>query len=209
MRYAIRLTIIAAALSVSSAGCVATEQWTQDLVGKRQAEMDTRVTTVETEVREHGERLDKVEGRVSDLQTRVQKAAFAERTRSEVGPSSPQRTSTTPQRTLIGVMHVPFGFDRADLVPSAEAALATIVSELRDDPQMTVDLEGTTDPVGRLDYNVKLSRRRVEAVRRRLLQEGIEPSRIVSSMARGPLLDKSVTNDFKRQVMIKLMKATD
>src|SRR5262249_39668721 len=62
MRYAIRLTIVAATLSLGSAGCVATEQWTQDLVGKRQAEMDTRVTTVETEVREHGERLDKVEG---------------------------------------------------------------------------------------------------------------------------------------------------
>ena len=208
MGHAIRLTIVAAALAVGSAGCVATEQWTQDFVGKRQAEMDTRVTRVETDVREHGERLDKVEGRVSELQTRVQEAAFAERTRNVTGPSSSQRTSTS-QRTLIGVMHVPFGFDRADLVPSAEAALATIVSELRDDPQMTVDLEGTTDPVGRVDYNVKLSRRRVEAVKRRLLQDGIEPSRIVSSMARGPLLDKSVTNDFKRQVMIKLMKSTD
>ena len=208
MGYAIRLTIVAAALSVGSAGCVATEPWTQDLVGKRQAEMDTRVTKVETEVREHGERLDQVEGRVSELQTRVQKAAYSERTRNVAAPTGSPRTVTS-QRTLIGVMHVPFGFDRADLVPSAEAALATIVSELRDDPQMTVDLEGTTDPVGRLDYNVKLSRRRVEAVKRRLLQDGIEPSRIVSSMARGPLLDKSVTNDFKRQVMIKLMKSTD
>jgi outer membrane protein OmpA-like peptidoglycan-associated protein len=203
MGYVVRLTIIAAGLAFASAGCVATERWTQDVLGKRQAEMDTRFVKVETDVREHGERLDKVEGRVTELENRpVRTAAFPERT-------SPVVVRSTPQRTLIGVMHVPFGFDRADLVPSAEIALATLISELRDDPQMSVDLEGTTDPIGSRDYNVKLSRRRVEAVRRRLLQEGVEPTRIVSSTARGPLLDKSVTNDFKRQVMIKLMKSSD
>src|SRR5262245_56963687 len=206
MEYVVRLTLIAAGLALASAGCVATERWTQDVLGKRQAEMDTRFVKVETDVREHGERLDKVEGRVAELENGpVRKAEFPERTST----ASTVVVRSTPQRSLVGVMHVPFGFDRADLVPSAEIALASLISELRDDPQMTVDLEGTTDPIGSRDYNVKLSRRRVEAVKRRLLQEGVEPTRIVSSTARGPLLDKSVTNDFKRQVMIKLMKSSD
>ena len=70
MEYGIRLTIIAAALSVLAAGCVATHEWTQDLLGKRQAEMDDRVVKVEIGVRQHGERLDRVETRVADLETR-------------------------------------------------------------------------------------------------------------------------------------------
>jgi hypothetical protein len=37
------------------------------------------------------------------------------------------------------------------------------------------------------------------------LEQGIEPTRIITSTARGPLLDKTVPNDFKRRVMIKLM----
>jgi len=199
MGFGIRVTIVAAALGLCSAGCVATEQWTQELVGKQQAEMDTRVLKVETGVREHGERLDKVESRVTDLESQdVRKAAVAER-------ATAAAVRGTPERTLVGVVHVPFGFDRADLVASAETALATIATELRDNPHMTVDLEGTTDPVGPREYNLKLSRRRVEAVKRKLLEQGIEPTRIITSTARGPLLDKSVPNDFKRRVMIKLM----
>ena len=200
MGFGIRVTIVATALGFCTAGCVATEQWTQELVGKQQAEMDTRVLKVETGVREHGERLDKVESRVTDLEHRdVRKASVAERATSAAAVRG------TSERTLVGVVHVPFGFDRADLVPSAETALATIATELRDNPHMTVDLEGTTDPVGPREYNLKLSRRRVEAVKRKLLEQGIEPTRIVTSTARGPLLDKSVPNDFKRRVMIKLM----
>lgn len=199
MGFGIRVTIVAAALGLCSAGCVATEHWTQELVGKQQAVMDTRVLRVETGVREHGERLDKVESRVTDLEHRdVRKAAVAER-------ATAAAVRGTSERTLVGVVHVPFGFDRADLVASAETALATIASELRDNPQMTVDLEGTTDPVGPREYNLKLSRRRVEAVKRKLLEQGIEPTRIITSTARGPLLDKTVPNDFKRRVMIKLM----
>lgn len=198
MGFGIRVIIVTAALGCS-AGCVATENWTQELVGKQKAEMDTRVLKVETGVREHGERLDKVESRVTDLESQdVRKAAVAER-------ATAAAVRGTPERTLVGVVHVPFGFDRADLVLSAETALATIATELRDNPHMTVDLEGTTDPVGPREYNLKLSRRRVEAVKRKLLEQGIEPTRIITSTARGPLLDKSVPNDFKRRVMIKLM----
>lgn len=208
MGHGVRLTIVAAGLVGVSAGCVATRQWTHELLGNQQAEMDDRFVKVEGEVREHGERLDQVEHRVSELETRsVRKTALMERTPSAERSSGPVARGT-PQRTLVGVVHVPFAFDRADLVASAESALASIVTQLRDDPHMTVDLEGATDPVGPLEYNLKLSRRRVEAVKRRLLEQGVEPIRITST-ARGPVLDSSVKNDLKRRVVIKLMKSTD
>ena len=206
MEHGIRLTIIAAALSVLAAGCIATHQWTEDLLGKRQAEMDDRVFKVEIGVREHGERLDRVETRVANLETR--------NVRKGGSPEKPEK-ATTPvprgatQRTLDSVVFVPFAFDSADLNITAEVALATIVTELRDTPRMTLDLEGTTDPVGRFDYNVKLSERRVEAVKRWLVRQGVEPARIISSTARGPLLDHAVKNNLKRRVIVKLMKSTE
>jgi outer membrane protein OmpA-like peptidoglycan-associated protein len=203
MEYRIRLTIIGAILSLLAAGCIATHEWTQDLLGKRQAELDDRVVKVETGVREHGERLDRVETRVSDLETRSVRKA-----------ESPQKANTlvprgAAERSLVEVLIIPFAFDSADLNITAEAALATLVTEVRDTPRMTLDLEGTTDPVGRLDYNVKLSARRVEAVKRWLVQQGIEPARIISSTARGPLLDHSVKNNLKRRVIVKLMRSTE
>lgn len=212
MTYVTGLAIVVSALS---GGCIATEEWTQQLLGKRQAEIDSRFIaeidsrfiTVETgvreqgdRVREQGDRLDKVEVRVDEVEHQL---AEDRRTR-EIASAA-----ITAKRTLVSVVFVPFGFDRADLGPSAETALATIVTEMRGDPYMTLDLEGTTDPVGSLDYNVKLSQRRVEAVKRMLVDKGIEPSRIISSIARGPVLDSSLKNDLKRRVIVKLLKSID
>jgi len=209
MRYGIRLTIFVAVLSVSTAGCIATKEWTEDLLGKRQAEMDTRFGNVESGLRDQGQRLDKVEIRVDHVEHRIAEVENRGTLKIASERKSGVVVRSTTQRTLVAIVHVPFAFDRADLDPSAEAALTTIVTEILDNPHITLDLEGMTDPAGTRDYNVKLSLRRVEAVKRRLPDKGIEPSRIVSSKARGPLLDSSVDNDLKRRVMVKLMKSTD
>src|SRR5215471_8980462 len=127
--------------------------------------------------------------------------------------ASPRRTTWCVRpsrgRTLTGVVHVPFGFDRADLEPGAEAALASIVKELREHPTMTIDLEGTTDTVGRLDYNRRLSERRVEAVTRWLTTKGVHRTRIVGAKGRGPVISTSLKDDAKRRVMVKLMTSAE
>ena len=170
---------------------------------KHEAQFEDRVVNVETGVREQRERLEKVEVRVTELESRSDRRAAIPQKDGSAGIRS------TARRTLVAVIQVPFAFDRADLDPRAEVAIATIVSELRDSPQMMVDLEGTTDPVGSLEYNVKLSQRRVEAVKHGLVEKGVEPERIISSAARGPLLDRSVNNKLKRRVIVKLMKTSE
>lgn len=219
MALGVRLTMVAAALSVVATGCVATQDWTQDLFAKRQVEVDKRFVKVESDVREQGERLDRVEVRVADLGTELTEtrdllkgmppqqanAVVARSTAPAVAPLAVPNSVPHP-RTLVGVVHVPFAFDSADLDASAEAALTAIVKELHDNPQVTLDLEGATDPVGRLDYNIKLSQRRVEVVKRWLVDKGVEPTRIVGATARGPLPDPSVKNNLKRRVMVKLMR---
>jgi outer membrane protein OmpA-like peptidoglycan-associated protein len=223
MARGVRLTMVAAALSVFGTGCIATEEWTQELFAKRHVEVDQRFVRVESDVREQGQRLERVEVRMADLgnglaETREQlktiapakaNGVVARSTAPVVAPLAAVPNSTAPPhpgRTLVGVVHVAFEFDRADLDVSGEAALAAIVKELRDNPHVTLDLEGATDPVGRLDYNIKLSQRRVEMVKRWLVSKGVEPARIVGATARGPLADASVKNNLKRRVMVKLMR---
>jgi len=223
MRYGTRLGIVAAVLSAFGAGC-ARGDWTEHLLAKRQVEVDERFVKVETGVREQGERIDQVEVGLAHLDTRLIETRDLVRGALAQAPSTVaarpsasegRAARTAPEggggvmRTLVGVVHVPFGFDRADLDPGAEAALAAIVKELRANSNMTIDLEGTTDSVGRIDYNVKLSQRRVETVRRWLMAKGVDRSRIVGSRGRGPLVAASVRNDVKRRVMVKLMTSAE
>jgi outer membrane protein OmpA-like peptidoglycan-associated protein len=217
MRCGVHRVILVAALSLGSAGC-ATVQWTEELFAKRQVEVDDHFTKVEADVRQQGQRIDKVEVRIAKLDDRLTEARELARSASAPAPpvaratmaatASPRPTTDRPSgpaRTLVTIVHVPFGFNRADLDSAAEAALAPILKELRRNAGLTIDLEGATDAVGGLDYNVKLSQRRVETVRRWLVGHGVDRARIVGSTARGPLFNVAVQDDLKRRVTVKLM----
>jgi len=212
-----RLGVLMVALALFGAGC-ATVEWTEDLFAKQRVEVDTRFGKVEKDVREQGERIDRVEFRMASLETRdVVRTALPQAPAAvpvRPAPAQMRPTATVPDRaargrTLIGVIHVPFGFDRADLEVGAEAALGSIVKELREHPTMTIDLEGTTDTVGNRDYNLRLSQRRVEAVSRWLTAKGVDRNRIVGTKGLGPVVSTSPKDDGKRRVMVKLMTSAE
>jgi outer membrane protein OmpA-like peptidoglycan-associated protein len=46
-----------------------------------------------------------------------------------------------PRARWFAIIHVLFGFDRADLDANAQAALASIVKQLREHPNITIHLE--------------------------------------------------------------------
>ena len=219
MKHGTQLRIIATAVSLLGAGC-ATEEWTQGLLAKRQAEVDERFLKTETEVREHDERIDRIEGRVTHLEVALTETRDEVRDVVTYSPAlvrarrsaSGRRPAPAPPhhgrdlaRTLVAVIQVPFGFDRANLDAGAKAALASVVQELREHPDMTIDLEGTTDSVGRPDYNVRLSERRVAAVMRWLTEQGVDQRRIVYTTGRGPVGVPAGKDPTKRRVMVKLM----
>jgi outer membrane protein OmpA-like peptidoglycan-associated protein len=217
MTQALRL-VVAGAVSLFAAGCASVE-WTETLLAKREVEVDARFVRVETDVREQGERIDRVEHSVSRLDERLTETQALVRatpspapapvvSRPRPLPASPPgvERALNPGRTLVTVVHVPFAFDRADLGPMGEAALDSILKELRDNPRLTIDLEGSTDTSGGLEYNMRLSKRRVDAVRRWLLGHGVERARIMGAIARGPLVNAAVADESKRRVMVKLMR---
>jgi outer membrane protein OmpA-like peptidoglycan-associated protein len=207
------------AAPVVGAGCASVE-WTEELLAKRQLEVDEHFDRVETDVRQQGKRIDQVEirvakldGRLTETREMIRSAGAPPPALARVTPPGTVGSPSTPDRlprtahTLVAVVHVPFGFDRADLDPAAEAALASILEEMRRTRGLTIGLEGSTDTVGSVEYNIRLSQRRVEAVRRWLLAHGIDRARIVSSTARGPLASAAVKDELKRRVMVKLMSA--
>lgn len=211
------LAMGAAVLSVVGGGC-STGDWTYMLLAKREAEVDQRFVKVESDIRDHEDRIDRIEIQVGHLDTRLTETRDLVRTALPQTPSGVMRPPFSERRpgrstadrlrsvrNLVGIVSVPFGFDRADLDATAEAALAAIVKELRANPAMTIDLEGTTDTAGRRDYNVRLSQRRVETVIRWLVARGVDRSRIVGSAGRGPLADDTLAEAGKRRVMVKLM----
>ena len=73
-----------------------------------------------------------------------------------------------------------FRFDKWELVDRGQTALLDLAKQLQGNPNLVVELEGYTDSVGTMPYNVQLSQRRSEAVRRFLVEKGVEMHRIHS-----------------------------
>jgi outer membrane protein OmpA-like peptidoglycan-associated protein len=233
MRGVTRIVVVPAAVLLLASGC-ATKNFVRELVGKSEAEIDQRVgkvnervVTVEGRLGEESQRVTKVEGqlgetnqRVAGVETKVGEVgeqAKAAQTKAdaafgradEVDSRLTRLWTNRTKRQLVETLHVQFGFDKADLTDGAQTALATIVKELRANPALTVELEGYTDPTGPKDYNVTLSQRRVETVRRYLIEQGAELPRI-HSVGLGPLAGGKRDEIAKqRRVTLKLMIAAE
>ena len=113
-------------------------------------------------------------------------------------------------RSQVGTVHVLFAFDRSDLNKAAQTDLLSLIKKLRENPKFTVGLEGYADSAGARDYNLQLSQKRVEAVRRYLAEKGVEASRIRSDSL-GQLPDAGTPEEQakNRRVTVKLMVASD
>ena len=215
MRRAMRLAVVPAVLVLAS-GC-ATKDWVKNLVGQKEVEIDqrvgTRVGAVEGRVGEQGQKVTWIEAKLGTVETTAGEA----RTRAdsaygradEVNERLSRLWSSRHKRQLVETVHVQFGFDKWDLTDGAQTALTQIIKDLKTNPNLTVDLEGYTDPVGATAYNVGLSQRRVEAVRRYLVEQGTELPR-VHSIGLGPLTGKSSEEHAKlRRVTVRLMVNQD
>lgn len=117
------------------------------------------------------------------------------------------------KRTLTEAQLVHFGFDKWVLDDRAQTTLLTLVKQLQEQPQLSVELEGYTDSTGASAYNIPLSQRRAEAVRRFLVEKGIELPRI-HNIGLGdirPVADNKTRQgrDQNRRVSIRLYAPTE
>jgi len=202
--------VLPAALMLVS-GC-ATKKWVTEFVGKKEVEIDQKFTGVDKKMADESQR---VEQRVEGVDTRLkstegtltQTKERAESAYSKADDTNSRLTrlwSNRNVRNQVENYQVLFGFDKWDLNDNAQTTLVSIIKEMKENPNLTVDLQGYADPVGSYPYNVGLSQRRVESVRRFLVEKGIELPRI-HLIGLGPIAEKGTPNAEKRKVTVKLL----
>ncbi len=81
------------------------------------------------------------------------------------------------QRKLV-LFGVNFEFDKATLRPESYPILEHVLNELKSHPDVRVEIRGYTDSIGTELYNLRLSKRRAEKVKKFLVENGIDPRRI-------------------------------
>jgi outer membrane protein OmpA-like peptidoglycan-associated protein len=231
MRNVVRFRVLVPALLLLVSGC-ATRDWVRTFVAPREAEVDQRFVKVEGKVGEEAQRIDQridktevrvtegaqriegMGGRMNTLETSigdVREVAKVARERADTGVTKADETNSRltrlwdsrNKRSLVETIEVQFRFDRWDLSDRYETALVGLVKELKANDKLAVELEGYTDQIGDGGYNIQLSQRRVEAVRRFLVKQGVELPRI-HSVGLGPILDPATPKEKKRRVTVKL-----
>lgn len=227
MRGVTRMMVVPAVMMLAT-GC-ATKGFVREMVGKSEAELDQRVgkvgervVAVEGRLGEESQRVTRVEGQLGETVQRLgtvetkageamTKADSAFNRADEVDNRLSRLWNNRHKRQLVETVHVQFAFDKADLTDGAQTALLAILKELKSNPALTVELEGYTDQAGTRDYNIGLSQRRVEAVRRYLIEQGAEMPR-VNSVGLGPVnsgASKGEEAAKQRRVTVKLMIAAE
>jgi outer membrane protein OmpA-like peptidoglycan-associated protein len=219
MHSALKVGLVLPAVALMVSGCVATRNWVTEHVNKKEVEIDQKIGGVDSKVAAQGQRVDGVDTRLKTAEgglAETGQVAKSARERAdgafsradEVDGRLTRLWSNRNVRDLVETQQVLFGFDKWNLNDNSQTALLSLIKEMKENVRLTVDLEGYADPTGRYNYNVGLSQRRVEAVRRFLVEKGIELPRI-HLVGLGPITEKGTPNDQKRRVTVKLMVTKD
>jgi outer membrane protein OmpA-like peptidoglycan-associated protein len=100
------------------------------------------------------------------------------------GPAGPIGAAGAPgergaDAQWVSVPDILFDFDKADIRTEDADKIRLVAEFMKKNDQLVVRLDGHADPRGADRYNGALSERRVEAVRRILVDAGVPPERIV------------------------------
>jgi len=200
--------VVLPALLMLVAGCAATTPDRAVSSGSApDREIDQRVAQVEGRVEEMSQRLETVGGQVRSLESGVARAQdtadVAGQKAAGVDSRLTRLWANRFNQKAASSLEVFFAPDSSDLNDVAQTALAGVARDMEENPSLTVELGGYTDRHGALDYNYGLSQRRVNAVRRFLMDKGIQLGRIQSASL-GPATE-AISDAKKRRVTIRLM----
>jgi outer membrane protein OmpA-like peptidoglycan-associated protein len=116
----------------------------------------------------------------------------------------------TPTGEAIRLNHLIFSQGKATIDPLSFNELDGIALMMQENTNMIIQLEGHTDNVGSSDANLKLSKERVEAVKRYLVKKGVSKSRVKTKAFGGSQpLKNEMTPEAKalnRRVEMRILK---
>lgn len=117
----------------------------------------------------------------------------------------------TPAGEAIRLNSLIFAQGKAYIDPQSHAELDEVVEMMDDDKRIIIQLEGHTDNVGDPKANVRLSQRRVEAVKKYIVGKGISKNRIKTKAFGGSQpINNAVTPDARnmnRRVEMRILQS--
>ncbi len=223
------LKVLLPAVLVLASGC-ATKRWVSERLDQKETaisqqvdqrfdQRDTkiaeRIGAVDGRVSGEAQRVDGMGLRVGTLETSIGEVSIGATAARDAANSALAKSEGVDRRLtrlwanryspkMVDSVDVYFGFDRSDLDDGAQTALLSLVKDLEANPNLSVELVGYTDMKGARQYNYQLSQRRVETVRRFLVEKGVGLSRI-QGVGLGPTPGAQTPEPQKRRVTAKLM----
>jgi outer membrane protein OmpA-like peptidoglycan-associated protein len=205
MQRSMLVMILCCVTAVLASGC-ATKKFVREQVGMTENALGYRVDTQQTELRQTTERaaantqaIDTATQRLQGVDTRVGEvsalAAEAKKDAGSVGQAlretdekHTQRFANRNKYSALETKSVYFDFNKASLRDEGMNELEDVAKALKADPNAVVELQGFADGRGTDEYNYRLTRDRVDAVARYLVQRhGIELRRVSSvGMGKAP-----------------------
>ena len=231
MKRAMVFLILCSATAALVSGC-ATKKFVREQVGSTENRLGQRVDTQAAELRQTTERvganaqaletanqrLQTVDSAVQGVDSRVTEvsalAKQAQRDASAAGEAvrdTDRRFANRNKLSTLETKSVFFDFGKADVRDEGMAELEDVAKALKADPNAVVELHGFADPRGSDVYNYRLTRDRVDAVTRYLVQHhGIELRRIYAvgmgkvSQERGAPADRDALSKSRRVDIVLL-----
>jgi outer membrane protein OmpA-like peptidoglycan-associated protein len=207
MKRAMVVLILCGASAALVSGC-ATKKFVREQVGATEGRLGQRVDTQETELKQTAERtgttaqalqaanerlqgidsrVQGVDSRVTDVSALAKQAQQDASAAGEAVRATDQRFANRNKLATLETKSVFFDFGKADVRDQAMPELEDVAKALKADPNAVVELQGFADSSGSDLYNYRLTRDRVDAVTRYLVQQGIELRRIYAvGMGKAP-----------------------
>ena len=103
-------------------------------------------------------------------------------------PDNLDKCPNTPQNMkvdysgcpIITTLRLNFDTNKADVKEIYYPKLKKIAEILKNNPNLKIEIAGHTDDIGDDKYNLKLSKKRADAVKNILVKYGIDPNRIIT-----------------------------
>jgi outer membrane protein OmpA-like peptidoglycan-associated protein len=188
--------VLCGGVAVLASAC-ATKGFGREQVGTTETRISQRVDTTETKLRETsdktaantqaidatGQKVQGLDGRLTEVNTLAsdakKDAATVAAAQRDAEAAFTQRFANRNKYAMVDTKLVYFEFNKADVRDEGMSELEDVAKALKADPNAVLELQGFADPRGTDRYNYQLTRDRVDAVVRYLVQRhGIDLRRL-------------------------------